>query len=113
MDEAQPWVGAPSAEYRAVCLYSDGPGQPQCDEPAILHVGVEDANYGTVADYGVIGLPTCGRHAHLARASARFIEEHPHEGFCGFPGTLWLENHCVLDVSGREPARAGMKHKVR
>lgn len=104
---AEPSVGAESDEYRAVCLYSDRPGSPRCGEPAVLHIGVEDTNYGSVADYGLIALATCSRHAPMARASARFVNEHAFEGFCGFPATRWDMHHnrCVLDDSGQEPSR--------
>lgn len=33
-----PRVGTPSDEYRAVCLFSFRPGDPQCGERATLHV---------------------------------------------------------------------------
>lgn len=98
----EPTVGLPSDEYRAVCVYSDEPGAPQCNEPAALHVMVDDQKYGCVS------LATCTKHARIARAAGSYRMEHPFEGFCGFPGTLWNEQHnvCVLDDSGQEPARA-------
>lgn len=99
----QPWVGPPSDEYRAVCVYSDRPSQLQCAEPATLHVKVEDGHYGCVA------LATCDRHASIARASGRFVEEHIYEGVCGMAGTIWVNNQCVLDDSGQEPARRTME----
>lgn len=101
-----PWVGEPSDEYRAVCVYSDRPGAPYCHEPATLHVRVEDGHYGCVA------LAACDAHVPIARASGRFIEEHAFEGFCGFPGTLWIDNCCVLDISGQEPARQAVAREA-
>lgn len=95
-----PRVGAETDEYRAVCVYSPSPGDPQCDAPATLHVQVD------CDPYGVVALAACPQHAPIARASGRFIEEHVYEGYCGLPGTLWSpQNMCVLDDSGREPAR--------
>jgi hypothetical protein len=97
---ARPWVGAPSDEHRAVCVYADEPGSPYCHKPATRHIRVEDATYGEVA------LASCDTHAPIARASGRFVEEHTYEGFCGIAGTIWVNNSCVLDISGQEPARA-------
>lgn len=95
----EPRVGAESDEYRAVCVYSRAPGEPQCNATARLHVMVNSAGYG------VVMLATCKSHALIARMSGFFLQEHTFEGYCGLPGTLWsVENKCVLDDSGREPA---------
>ncbi len=64
------------------------------------------------ATYGVVCLITCDAHAPIARTSGQYVEEPTYEGFCGFPGTLWVDNHCVLDDSGRSehamPATSGL-----
>lgn len=101
MTEDVPRVGPESDEYRAVCVYSRAPGEPQCSAPATLHVAVDsDA-------YGIVSLAACTTHAPTARAAGRYLEEHAFEGYCGLPGTRWSPaNVCVLDDSGREPARA-------
>lgn len=95
-----PWVGPESDDYRAVCLYAPVPGAPRCDDPATAHILVADEKYGTVS------LVACDRHASTARAAAPVVDEHRHEGVCGFPSTLWMANpsRCVLDDSGEEPA---------
>lgn len=94
-----PWVGPPSDEYRAVCVYAEEPGATQCSAPATLHVKVDDPGYGTAA------LSTCDQHAPIARGAGQFIEEHTYEGFCDIAGSIWVDNQCVLDVSGVEPVR--------
>jgi hypothetical protein len=88
------YVGKPSDEYRAVCVYSDRPGAPKCGSPATRHVAVEDAHYGAVA------LATCSTHLPAAKAAGPVMGEHDFEGFCGFPGSLWSSERCVLDGSG-------------
>lgn len=89
-----PQVGPASDEYRAVCAHSHGPDYPQCERPASLHIKVEDGRYGVVA------LASCDVHLGIARNAARVLADHPYEGFCGLPGTLWHpENRCVLDDS--------------
>jgi len=81
-------------------VYSPNPGDPSCNAQATLHVMVRSSSYG------VVMLATCDSHALIARKSGVFIQEHKHEGFCGFPGTLWSpENVCVLDDSGRHELR--------
>jgi hypothetical protein len=97
---AKPWIGEESDEYRAVCVYADQPGQPQCGEPATVHVWSTDSLYGGTM------LASCDAHAPTARAAGQFVMEHRYEGVCGFPSTLWDDtvNRCVLDDSGEEPA---------
>jgi hypothetical protein len=92
-----PRVGVESDEWRAVCLYSDGPCEPQCNVSAVVHLRVQDPTYGQVA------LPSCTQHAPIARLAGRLIQEHAHAGTCGLPGTLWHErwNECVIDDSGQ------------
>lgn len=100
--EDAPRVGAPSDEYRAVCVYSSAPGEPQCNATARLHVMVNSGNYG------VVMLATCDSHALIARMSGAFLQEHAFQGYCGLPSTRWSPaNVCVLDDSGQEPARVG------
>lgn len=96
-----PWVGKPTDEYRAVCLYSPHPGEPRCAAPATVHILVDDAT-----NHGVVALASCDQHSGIARASGVLLMEHPHEGWCGLAGAFWdeAENRCVLDDSGREPA---------
>lgn len=95
------YVGPASDEYRAVCVYSDVPGDPQCDRPAVRHVRV------VCDEYGEVMLASCSVHLSNARTAGRFVQEHDFEGVCGFPSTLWVTelNICVLDASGEEPAR--------
>lgn len=102
-DHMPPTVGPASDEHRAVCVYSPRPGDPQCDRPATLHVRTDTDEYRQVA------LSTCDRHAPIARVAGRFVAEHEHALLCGLPGTLWaeVENVCVLDDTGEEPALAG------
>jgi hypothetical protein len=97
-----PTVGAPSDEYRAVCVYSHRPDTAQCGKPATVHVRTISPTWGEVA------LATCDGHAPIARAAGELVAEHEHAGVCGFPGTLWsdVENVCVIDDSGREPTCA-------
>lgn len=94
-----PTVGAPSDEYRAVCVYSHRPDTAQCGDPATRHIRTVDATWGEVA------LAACDRHAPIARAAGLFVAEHEHAGVCGFPATVWLdaENVCAIDDSGQEP----------
>jgi hypothetical protein len=98
----KPSVGVPSDEHRAVCVYSPLPGEPQCGIPATVHIRT------VVIEYGDVGLASCDGHASVARSAGRFVAEHEHEGYCGFPSTLWHDelNRCVLDDSGIEPSRA-------
>jgi hypothetical protein len=95
-----PWVGEESDEYRAVCVYADRPGQPQCGEPATVHVS------SLAARYGYVVLASCATHAPIARSAGQFVMEHRYEGVCGFPSTIWDEqaNRCILDDTGKEPA---------
>lgn len=95
----EPRVGEASDEYRAVCVYSRDEGDPQCGSAATVHVLTDCAPYGLVA------LTSCDNHAPIARVAGEFRAEHVHEGFCGFPATIWhlAENRCVLDDSGAEP----------
>jgi hypothetical protein len=96
-----PRVGAESDEYRAVCVYSEQPGEPKCGQPATTHVRVKDPHYGEVS------LVTCARHLPIARAAGKFLQEHKYEGWCGFPASLWnIElNVCLMDDTGVEPVR--------
>lgn len=99
MTRIPPTVGAASDEYRAVCVYSRSPGEPQCDAPATVHVMTDSA------EYGVVALASCDTHAPIARAAGEYVMEHEHAGLCGLPGTIWhlAENRCVVDDSGVEP----------
>lgn len=99
MSQIPPTVGEVSDEYRAVCVYSLRPADPQCDAPATVHVLTESPAYGVVA------LASCDTHADIARAAGEYVMEHEHAGLCGLPGTIWhlVENRCVLDDSGVEP----------
>lgn len=101
-----PGVGGPSHEYRAVCAYS-GPtrGQPECGEPATLHVlTVSDASE-------LVALATCDRHAGIARRAGDVQDEHEHQGVCGLPGTVWVVSlgYCEIDDSGVEPELVGVQ----
>lgn len=100
----EPWVGEPSSEHRAVCVYAPTPADPTCGEPAAVHVMVDSAGWGPVA------LSSCDAHRSIARASGTPIDEHLHVGFCGLPGALWMYppiSACVIDDSGVEPALSG------
>lgn len=92
-----PWVGAPSDEYRAVCLYSEKPGSPYCHDPATLHVKVEDATYGEVA------LATCDTHAPIARASGGSSRSTRTKASAGSPGRSGSTTAaCSTSVDGHD-----------
>ena len=101
MTNEVPRVGTESDEYRAVCVYSLRPGEPQCGRPAVVHVRTRDSHYGEVV------LATCTEHLPIARAAGEFLQEHQYEGWCGFPASLWNAelNVCLVDDTGVEPAR--------
>jgi hypothetical protein len=98
-DTACPYVGEPSNEHRAVCVYAPTPAGPKCDQPATVHVMVDSDRWGRVA------LSSCDDHRGVALASGTAIDEHPHQLLCGLPGTLWMfppVSACLLDDSGVE-----------
>lgn len=104
----KPWVGEPTDEYRAVCVYSERPGAPKCDATATVHVMVRDEHYGPV------GLVACDTHASTARASGEFITEHPFENWCDMPGSHWVlqpVDRCELDDGGPDRTLAGVALK--
>lgn len=101
MHEVKPWVGPESTDgHRGLCAYSPNPGDPQCETPAAVHLMVDTGRYGVVA------LQSCVAHAGIARSSADVLMEHPYEGACWFPNSLWNQaaNVCVIDDSGQERA---------
>jgi hypothetical protein len=89
-------------EHRAICMYTGSrPGELECLQSAVVHIIGTDGQFE-----GYIGLQACQRHADMARAApGSFVMEHPFDGECGLPGTIWNfdENRCVLDDSGVEP----------
>lgn len=106
MSEPHPaGVGGESSEHRAVCVYTGPtPHGPQCGEAATTHLLVQSATYGVVA------LASCPAHRPVALAAGTPLDEHPHRGLCGLPGTVWLhtpESRCAIDDSGFEPVLVG------
>lgn len=97
----EPTVGRPSDEWRAVCVYSPWPDDPECGAPAKRHVLVYSEAHGHEAT-----LTSCTVHTPIACHAGRLIQHHAYDGVCGFPGTLWDKeaNRCVLDDSAQEPA---------
>jgi hypothetical protein len=59
-DPMPPTAGGPSGEYRAVCVFSRRPGEPQCDAPATVHILSDTEQYGEVA------FAACDQHARIA-----------------------------------------------
>lgn len=96
-------VGPASSEYRAVCAHT-GPtiNGPVCGRPVAIHVLTVDSFHGAVA------LASCEMHADVARRAGRYEDEHPHQGVCGLPGTVWADGCCEIDDSGTEPVLMGI-----
>jgi hypothetical protein len=91
--QVPPTVGPP-AESGATCTYSPRLGDPVCGQPASLHVVTESAQYG------IVGLVTCPRHAGIARGAGGMVAEHPFTPSCGRQDAPWKEseNTCGEEV---------------
>lgn len=99
----EPRVVGPDNDHRPVCSYIPTGGGATCGTPATVHLWVARSPSGGVR------LAACDPHAPIARATGPVVQEHPYQGLCDLPGTVWSRelNQCVIDDSGVEPALAG------
>lgn len=68
----KPFVGLPATN--GGCQYSRDLDQPQCGNPAVVHVIGQ-------SPWGRVGLPTCAAHMVIAVMALReLIELHPAQG---------------------------------
>jgi hypothetical protein len=94
-----PSIGKRRDEYSADCSFGtiEGGTDPKCPKRATWHI----AAITCLNPEEMGSLVVCDDHYALAReaASYGFIQQHPYEGVCGLPGTLWdtKVNRCVLD----------------
>lgn len=94
--EATPGVGRAHDGDPGRCSYSGiQEGDATCGEPATIHLITDRPS--DHPDGGLASLPTCDGHADIARRAARIVAEHPHQGHCGQPATIWDEasNTCA------------------
>lgn len=57
---------------------------------------------------GLVSMACCAEHASIAREVGHYAGEHPFDGVCGLPGTLFdFDNDCcTIDDSGSPLAQA-------
>lgn len=83
LPRSAPGVGAQIPRGReALCGYSPGPEGELCPDDAEVHVFVTSGGRGLVA------LPSCTRHAPIARKAGRFVDEHPFTAGCADPKSI-------------------------
>lgn len=92
----------PIEVYDARCVFninSGDPLYPRCAHAATSHICLLAPDLETV-----FSIATCAEHEEgaLEVAGEFFIQQHPYEALCSFPGVVWsfAENECVLDASG-------------
>lgn len=85
----EPWIGDVNEGPRGGCCYADKPGDPECRNPATVHILSESAIHGQVT------LPTCDRHASTARAAGPVLGEHPYGSACQGAAVWWRFDGCV------------------
>ena len=91
----EPWIGDATADDAGTCSFNSGAlGEgPRCSEQPTLHVKTESAMHGVVA------LPTCDRHAPIARAAGLLLDEHPYGPGCRGQTSFWTANGICLPVA--------------
>jgi hypothetical protein len=88
----EPWIGDENTEPGGVCAYGGiDPGHPHCGDGATVHILSESAIHGPV------GLPTCDRHAPIARGAGLYLGEHAYGPACRAPITFWQVDGCNLE----------------
>ena len=85
---SEPWIGDENTGDPGICTYAFDEGSPHCGESATVHVLSESAIHGLVA------LPTCDRHASIARSAGPYLGEHRYGAACSAPKTLWYDDGC-------------------
>lgn len=65
---AEPWIGDETTEPG--CRYHITPGRPTCGAPVTIHIISESAISGPVV------LPTCDRHASIAKLAGPWLSQH-------------------------------------
>jgi hypothetical protein len=88
---SEPWIGD-EGDRPGLCEYRGlDYGGEKCGDRATVHVLSESAMYG------VVSLPTCDRHAPVAREAGVYKGEHAYGQTCMYPLTFWQADGCHLE----------------
>jgi hypothetical protein len=86
----EPWIGGPATDgVPGTCTFAEDDDEARCGRPADIHILSESAVDGYVS------LPTCERHAPIARHAGVYVAEHVYGPACvSAEVTLWRDEGC-------------------